>query len=99
MDEVDGMGGADRGGLPELIKIIKGAKSPIICICNDRQAQKIRSLAGHCYDLRVKRPTKQVIAKRVIEIAAKEGLIVEFNAAEMLVEQVGNDIRQVSEWG
>lgn len=36
MDEVDGMGGGDRGGIPELIKIIKTTKNPIICICNDR---------------------------------------------------------------
>ena len=93
--QVDGMGASDRGGIPELIKIIKKAKAPIICICNDRQAQKIRSLAGHCYDLKVKRPTKGQIAKRLQEIGAKEGLTVEYNAAEMLVEQVGNDIRQV----
>ena len=44
MDEVDGMGGSDRGGIPELIKVIKASKSPIVCICNDRQAQKIRTL-------------------------------------------------------
>jgi hypothetical protein len=42
MDEVDGMGGSDRGGIPELIKVIKGSRNPIICICNDRQCQKIR---------------------------------------------------------
>jgi hypothetical protein len=31
----------------------------------------------------------------MIAIAKEEGLIVEQNAAEILVEQVGNDIRQV----
>jgi replication factor C subunit 1 len=36
MDEVDGMGGSDRGGIPELIKVIKASSTPIICICNDR---------------------------------------------------------------
>ena len=45
-----------------ILKVIKTSKIPIICICNDRQSQKIRSLANHCYDLRVKRPTKQQIA-------------------------------------
>jgi replication factor C subunit 1 len=95
MDEVDGMGGSDRGGIPELIKVIKTSKNPIICICNDRQSQKIRSLANHCYDLRVRRPTKSQIANRMIAIAKGEGLDIETNAAELLVEQVGNDIRQV----
>jgi replication factor C subunit 1 len=70
------------------LQVIKSAKSPIICICNDRQAQKIRSLANHCYDLRVKRPTKQQIASRMIAVARQEGLMVEPNAAEILVEQV-----------
>lgn len=94
MDEVDGMGGSDRGGIPELIKVIKTSKTPIICICNDRHSVKIKSLAGHCFDLRVKRPPKQIIAKKLVEVALKEGLMVETNAAEMLAEQSGNDIRQ-----
>jgi len=94
MDEVDGMGGSDRGGIPELIKVIKASKTPIICICNDRHSVKIKSLAGHCYDIKVKRPVKQLIAKKLVEIALKEGLNVELNAAEMLAEQSGNDIRQ-----
>ena len=36
MDEVDGVGAGDRGGIAALIKIIKETRSPIICICNDR---------------------------------------------------------------
>jgi len=94
MDEVDGMGGSDRGGIPELIKVIKTSKTPIICICNERHSVKIKSLAGHCYDIKVKRPPKQIIAKKLVEIALKEGLRVELNAAEMLAESSGNDIRQ-----
>ena len=92
---VDGMGGSDRGGISELIQIMKKSKNPIICICNDRQSPKIRSLANHCYDLRVKRPTKTQIANRMIAIGHAEGLIIDVNAAELLVEQSGNDIRQV----
>lgn len=94
MDEVDGMGGSDRGGIAELIKIIKVSRIPIICICNDRQSVKVRSLANHCYDLKLKRPTKNQIANRLVTIASQENLHVELNAAEMLVEQSGNDIRQ-----
>ena len=33
MDEVDGMSSGDRGGIQELIKVIKTTKTPIICIC------------------------------------------------------------------
>jgi DNA polymerase III delta prime subunit len=43
MDEVDGMSASDRGGTQELIKMIKTSKIPIICICNDRYSQKVKS--------------------------------------------------------
>ena len=56
MDEVDGVGAGDRGGIAALIKIIKTTKTPIICICNDGQSQKVKSLAGHCYDLKFQKP-------------------------------------------
>jgi replication factor C subunit 1 len=69
MDEVDGMSGNDdRGGNAALIQMIKDTKTPIICVCNDRQNTKVRSLANHCYDKKFQRPTKQQIAKRVLEI-------------------------------
>ena len=56
MDEVDGVGAGDRGGVAALIQVIKDTKTPIICICNDRQSQKIISLANHCYDMKFQRP-------------------------------------------
>ena len=95
MDEVDGMSSGDRGGMAELIKIIKKSKVPIICICNDRQSQKVRSLANHTLDLRFMRPQSRTIAKRMCDIASREGLNVAPNAMEALIEQTGNDIRQV----
>ena len=41
MDEVDGVGAGDRGGLAALIQVIKQTKTPIICICNDRMNRKL----------------------------------------------------------
>lgn len=94
MDEVDGLGAGDRGGLAELIQMIKGSRVPIICICNDRQSQKIKSLVPYCMDLRYRRPVKSQIATRIVEVARQEGFVVEINAAEMLAESCGNDVRQ-----
>jgi replication factor C subunit 1 len=95
MDEVDGMGAGDRSGMSELIQMIKKSMVPIICICNDRQSQKIKSLLPYCMDLRFRRPTKQVIARRAIRIAESEGMRIEQNAAEAIADSCGNDIRQV----
>ncbi|MGH0186039.1 UNVERIFIED_CONTAM: hypothetical protein FKN15_020075 [Acipenser sinensis] len=62
MDEVDGMAGnEDRGGIQELIGLIKNTKIPIICMCNDRNHQKIRSLVNYCFDLRFQRPRVEQI--------------------------------------
>ena len=52
MDEVDGMSRGDHGGMAELIHIIKKTQIPIICICNDRQDTKIRSLVNSCVDIK-----------------------------------------------
>jgi replication factor C subunit 1 len=95
MDEVDGMGGGDRGGIAELISLIKKSRVPIICICNDRQSQKIKSLLPYCLDLRFKRPVKSVIARRALRIGEMEGMKIELNAVEAIAESCGNDIRQV----
>ncbi|KAL3518671.1 hypothetical protein ACH5RR_021260 [Cinchona calisaya] len=46
MDEVDGMSAGDRGGVVDLIASIKISKIPIICICNDRYSQKLKSLVN-----------------------------------------------------
>ncbi|KAL7466472.1 hypothetical protein ACHAXS_009807 [Conticribra weissflogii] len=95
MDEVDGMGAGDRSGMAELIQMIKHSKVPIICICNDRSSPKVRSLAQYCLDLKFRRPTKTVIARRAVEIGQMEGMRVEPNAAEAVAESCGNDIRQL----
>ena len=95
MDEIDGMAGnEDRGGVSALIDIIKNTKVPIICICNDKFCQKLKTLTNHCYDVPFSKPDKRQIVQRLIQICGKEGLLVEEQALLYLVESVGNDIRQ-----
>lgn len=62
MDEVDGMAGnEDRGGVQELIQLIKTTHIPIICMCNDRNLQKMRSLVSYCFDLPFAKPKLEQI--------------------------------------
>lgn len=68
MDEVDGMSSGDRGGIQAIIQMIKKARCPIICICNDRQHDKIRTLATHCYDIKFFKPDKRMVVRRLKEI-------------------------------
>lgn len=95
MDEVDGMAGnEDKGGISALIEIIKKTKVPIICICNDIQNQKLRSMLNHCYELKFSKPDKRQVVKRLQDICNKEGMSITPEALENLCESTGNDIRQ-----
>ncbi|KAL1557545.1 replication factor C subunit 1 [Salvia divinorum] len=93
MDEVDGMSAGDRGGVADLIASIKISKIPIICICNDRYSQKLKSLVNYCLLLSFRKPTKQQVAKRLSHIASLEGLQANEIALEELAERTNGDIR------
>ncbi|KAJ3189430.1 hypothetical protein HDU85_003060 [Gaertneriomyces sp. JEL0708] len=95
MDEVDGMSGGDRGGTAELIQLIKKTKVPIICICNDRQSQKVKSLANYCLDLRFRRAAANQVESRIRQIASIEGLELKPNVVAELVASTSGDIRQI----
>jgi replication factor C subunit 1 len=96
MDEVDGIAGnEDRGGIQELIYLIQATKIPIICICNDRQHTKIRSLANHCLDLRFHQPKVGQIKGPMMSIAFKEGIKIDPTILQNIITSCSCDIRQV----
>ncbi|XP_078072170.1 replication factor C subunit 1 isoform X3 [Mustelus asterias] len=96
MDEVDGMAGnEDRGGIQELISLIKQTKVPIICMCNDRNHPKIRSLANYCFDLRFQRPRVEQIKGAMMTVAFKEGLKIPPPAMNEIILAANQDIRQI----
>uniref|UniRef100_A0A0A9W3C7 Replication factor C subunit 1 n=1 Tax=Lygus hesperus TaxID=30085 RepID=A0A0A9W3C7_LYGHE len=95
MDEVDGVNAGDRGGIQEIIRRIKTTKNPILCICNDTNDAKIRTLKSHCTYLTWRRPTVQQIMNRMQNILRCEDLRLEPNALEQLIASTHQDIRQV----
>ncbi|KAF9180026.1 hypothetical protein BGZ51_006504 [Haplosporangium sp. Z 767] len=95
MDEVDGMAGGDRGGIAQLIAFIKRTQVPIICICNDRQSPKVRSLVNSCFDMRFQRPQVNQVRSRLLTILHKEGRKIPPNVLDKLVSGSQSDIRQV----
>ncbi|XP_057263564.1 replication factor C subunit 1 isoform X1 [Pezoporus wallicus] len=96
MDEVDGMAGnEDRGGIQELIGLIRHTKVPIICMCNDRNHPKMRSLVHYCFDIRFQRPRLEQIKGAMMSIAFKEGLKIPPPAMQEIILAANQDIRQV----
>lgn len=72
MDEIDGMNNGDKGGINELIKLIRPKKTkkqkqekvtycPIICISNYHVDKKIKELQKVCEIFEVKTPTNHQV--------------------------------------
>ncbi|GJD12437.1 Replication factor C subunit 1 [Galdieria sulphuraria] len=96
MDEVDGMSAGDRGGIQELIQLIKKTSVPIVCICNDDSSVKVRSLANYCLKLKWRRPLASQLRSRLLEICKKEGFEnVDTQTLEKIVESCHGDMRQI----
>ncbi|KAL1738483.1 P-loop containing nucleoside triphosphate hydrolase protein, partial [Schizophyllum fasciatum] len=95
MDEVDGMSAGDRGGVGALNTLIRKTKIPIICIANDRNAQKLVPLKGTCFNLPFQKPQVQAVRSRVLTIAFKEKMKIPANVVDQLIAGSQSDIRQV----
>lgn len=95
MDEVDGMAGnEDRGGVGELVSLIKESQIPIICTCNDRNNMKMKTLVNYCFDLRFNKPSISQMRSAMMSICFKEGLKLETGAIDAIISGTGNDVRQ-----
>ncbi|KAG7155024.1 Replication factor C subunit 1-like [Homarus americanus] len=96
MDEVDGMSGnEDRGGVQELIALIKKSQVPIIAMCNDRNHPKIRSLANHCFDLRFYKPRIEQIRGPMMSVCFREGIKIKPDALDQIIVGTNQDVRQI----
>ncbi|EIW81766.1 DNA replication factor C, large subunit [Coniophora puteana RWD-64-598 SS2] len=95
MDEVDGMSAGDRGGVGALNALIKKSRIPIICIANDRGAQKLKPLIATTFNLPFRKPDATAIRSRMMSIAYKEKMQIPPNVVDALVQGSQSDIRQV----
>ncbi|XP_033225269.1 replication factor C subunit 1 [Belonocnema kinseyi] len=96
MDEVDGMAGnEDRGGLQELIGLIKTTDIPIICVCNDRNNPKMRTLSNYTFDLKFPKPRIEQIKGAMMSLCYKEKITIKPEDLIRLIESTNQDIRQV----
>ena len=93
IDDVDSLGQSDRGGIAEIIKVVKESANPIILIANDAYDQKLKSLRGYCELLRVRKVPVNSIEKRLKDIALKERIMISDESIRKLAENSSGDIR------
>ncbi|ODM87148.1 Replication factor C subunit 1 [Orchesella cincta] len=96
MDEVEGMfSNEDRGGLQELVELIKTSRVPLICICNERFHSKIRTLATYCFDLRFYKPSLQQLKGLVSKVCFAENIHIPQERVQQLITSSDSDARQI----
>jgi len=73
MDEVDGVTGSDRGGIPELVKLIRSTNFPIIMTCNDAWQSKLSPVRAISKLVEMKPLNLGIIVSVHARISEKEG--------------------------
>ena len=94
IDEIDGLvGREDRGGIGEIIKIIKESRYPIVLTVNDLYDPRLITLRNYCELIEFKRIHFWDVVKRLKYICEKEGLSYEKGVLEQIARRSGGDLR------
>lgn len=91
--EEDAGAGKKRGKKGKKASKYPPLRRPIICICNDPYAPALRNLRSIALTINLRIPPVKVLAKRLEDICAWEGLSVELRTLMALVEETQGDIR------
>ncbi len=103
MDEIDGMNNGDKGGINQLIKMIRPKKTkkqkleeitlnPIICIGNYHIDKKIKELMKVCNSFEVKNPTN-----KEMEILLNELIpVIDNRLKKNLLNYIQGDLRKLN---
>jgi replication factor C large subunit len=93
VDEADGISGTDRGGIPELIRLIQETKFPMIITANDIWNRKFSVLRKKCEVLSIKEPHYKIIKDVLINILRKEKKFIEGDVLTKIAINAQGDIR------
>ena len=96
MDEVDGVSGSEgRGGMQTLLKLFRTTRIPIICIANDRQASKMRTLISNCYEIKFDRPSFLNVKSYLLDICSREHIRITHGSLDNLIHVCNRDVRHL----
>jgi replication factor C large subunit len=94
IDEVDGLAGReDRGGVGEIIKIIKNSRHPIVLTANDVWDRKLRSLRRHCTLVEFGKLATDDMENRLRQICKSENLKCDNAVLHKIVKNAEGDLR------
>lgn len=93
MDEADGITGSDRGGIPELIKIISQTSFPIIITANDIWQKKFSPLRQKCKIINLKELNETIIKEILVTVLQKENKTVSQKVIDVITKKARGDVR------
>jgi len=91
IDDVDSL--SERGGITEIIKIIKSSSFPIILTATDAYDPKLRTLRSYCELLRIRKIYTNLIEKALNQIALKEKIKIDKDFLRGIALNSDGDIR------
>jgi replication factor C large subunit len=93
LDEIDGLTGADRGGLAALNDILRYARIPIVVTANDLSHQRFKSLLDKAYVVGFQALSAEEIKPFLLHIAYSEGLEISTEEIETIAKMAHGDMR------
>lgn len=91
IDDVDNL--SERGGIAEIIKIIRGSSYPIILTANNAYDPKLRTLRSYCELLRIRKIYVNLIEKTLNQIALREKIKIDKDSLRNIALNSDGDIR------
>ncbi|MBN2421439.1 replication factor C large subunit, partial [Candidatus Woesearchaeota archaeon] len=94
VDEIDGLSGTkDRGGIPELIRVIEETKFPVICTAVDVFDSKFSPLRKKSLMIEFEKMNSDSMFDILKNICVKEGIKYDEDSLKQLARQSGGDVR------
>ncbi|MBN1274977.1 replication factor C large subunit [Candidatus Woesearchaeota archaeon] len=94
VDEVDGLSGTkDRGGIPELLRVVKGSPYPVLLTGQDPYDRKFSSLRKACELVAYKPLDYKDIVAYLKQVLAQEKVVFEEAALTRIAMASGGDLR------
>ena len=102
MDEIDGCLNGDRGGVTQLIKMIKPKKNkkfilntPMICICNNDSSKNIQELKKISEYIKFKLPSRYDLTEFLKKISNLEDIKLKESHYKYIINHSQNDFRRI----
>lgn len=86
---------SDYGFISTIIECIKETKIPIVCTCNDRYNQSLKTFVNYCLDIKFSKPATSEIFKFIKNIVIQEKINIKETQIMELIENDNNDIRNI----